>query len=151
MEIFRIAQEEFSSSLFSSRRQARWNFDEEYVIYAASTRSLATLEHAVRKNTISPDKIYKVMIISFDDDPALINTITRNQLSKGWKDVYNYHITQQIGSDWYQKKSSLLLKIPSAIIDLEYNFIINTKHSDFEQLVSLSRIEPYDFDPRLLK
>lgn len=57
---------------------------------------------------------------------------------------------QTIGSDWYQARTSLILKVPSAVIPLEYNYIINTEHPDFSDKVSLVRIEDYFWDSRLL-
>ena len=47
------------------------------------------------------------------------------------------------------ENNSMVLKVPSAIVPKEYNFIINTKHPDFIDKVSLVRTEDYFWDERL--
>lgn len=60
-----------------------------------------------------------------------------------------YSKFQEIGSKWYESKESLLLKIPSAIIPAEYNYITNTEHLDFQGCVKLVRTEDYFWDSSL--
>jgi len=57
---------------------------------------------------------------------------------------------QDVGSTSYEEKQFLILKIPSAIIPQEYNYIINTTHPDFKQKVQLIDVEDYFWDSRLL-
>ncbi|WP_461041930.1 RES family NAD+ phosphorylase [Spirosoma harenae] len=61
-----------------------------------------------------------------------------------------YATLQSTGSSWYTNQESLLLKVPSAIIIYEYNYLINTEHPDFRQHVQLVRTEDYFRDSRLL-
>jgi RES domain-containing protein len=56
---------------------------------------------------------------------------------------------KKIGSEWYKSKRSLILKVPSAVIPKEFNYVINTMHSVFEEKVKLVRNEDYFFDGRL--
>lgn len=60
-----------------------------------------------------------------------------------------YPDLQKIGSNWYQNKESLVLKVPSAVIPKEYNYVINTNHFEFATKVSLVRTEDYFWDERL--
>ena len=53
------------------------------------------------------------------------------------------------GSDWYSKRSSTVLKVPSAIIKQEFNFVLNTQHPDFSE-ITLEGIEDFNWDKRLL-
>jgi RES domain-containing protein len=57
---------------------------------------------------------------------------------------------QKIGSDWIAGQQSLVLKVPSAVIPFEYNYIINTEHPKFLSKVKLVRTEAYFWDSRLL-
>ena len=93
---------------------------------------------------------YKVMIISIADDDYLTKQIHLKKLPINWRSLGAYSILQTIGSDWYQARASLILKVPSAVIPLEYNYIINTEHPDFSDKVSLVRSEDYFWDFRLL-
>ena len=149
MELFRISTKEYSKQLTASGSPNRWNKRGEFVLYTSGSRSLSTLELVVHRNAIKPSVIYKTMVISLSDD-ASIHSIDRKELPKQWTKMQAYAQLQEIGSQWYQNKNSLVLKIPSAIIQQEHNYIINTKHPDFESHIKLIRTEKYFWDERLL-
>jgi len=150
MEVFRISKEEFSKTLSSSGSANRWNLKGQLVIYTGCSRSLSSLELVVHKGVVKPSFVYKVMVISVADDDYLTKQIKINELPTNWRSIAAYSAMQKMGSDWYNKRDSLLLKIPSAIIPLEFNYIINTEHPEFETKVSLVRTEDYFWDSRLL-
>ncbi len=149
MELFRITSEKYSTSLISSGAANRWNKKGEYVIYSSPTRSLSTLELIVHRNFIKPHIPYKVMVISIPDKDGIIKTIKTSELPLYWRRLEAYSKLQDIGSNWFTSQESLVLKVPSAIIPLEDNFIINTKHKDFNQ-VKLIMVEDYFWDQRLM-
>ena len=150
MEIFRICKANYATQLTSSGSINRWNKAGQFVIYAGSSRSLSTLELVVHKNSITSSVNYKVMVISIADDDALVTQVRLNELPDNWQKLAAYSVLQNIGSDWYENQRSLILKVPSAVIPLEYNYVINTEHPDFKTKVSLVRLEPYFWDGRLL-
>ena len=49
---------------------------------------------------------------------------------------------------WLQENSSLVLGIPSSVVDSEYNYLINPKHADFKRLKIVKR-EKLNIDKRL--
>lgn len=149
MELYRISHKGYSKVLSSSGAANRWNLDGEYVIYTGSTRSLSTLELVVHRNSIKKLPHYEVMIISIADDEDLIEHVLIKTLPSNWRSFESYYKLQKIGSDWYREQRSLVLKVPSAVISMEYNYIINTKHPLFLEKVSLVRNEAYFFDERL--
>jgi len=149
MEVFKIAREEFSHDLVASGRANRWNLDEQLTIYTASSRSLASLELVVSTNVISPTLKYKVMAISIADEERLFTHVLQARLPPLWRSMSAYPQLQKIGSDWYKKKASLILKVSSAVVPQEYNYIINTDHPDFRSRTSLVRTEDYFWDERL--
>jgi len=150
MEVFRIAKESFSKKLTASGRANRWNIDDQFMIYTGNSRSLSTLELIVHKNSVQPSMKYKVMIISIADEENLFMQILQENLPKSWRSMIAYPELQQLGNEWYQNETSLVLKVPSAVIPKEYNYIINTKHPDFKSKVSLVRTEDYFWDDWLL-
>jgi len=150
MEVFRIATSKYAKSLIASGASARWNRGGEFVLYTASTRSLATLELMVHVNAIKLLTNYKVMVISIEDNDNHIEKLLSRKLPKNWRGFQAYSKLQSIGSDWYRSNRSLVLKIPSAIITSEYNYIINTRHPDFLKSVKLVRTEDFYFDERIL-
>lgn len=150
MIVYRIAQAKYANDLFASGRANRWNISGDYVIYASTTRSLATLELLVHRsgfNMIGVD--YKVMLINIHKK-ASIHTLDSKDLVKDWRNMRGYADTQEIGHSWVEKRKDLILKVPSAVIPQEYNFIINTEHPLFKEQIKLSKNEPYAFDNRLI-
>jgi len=55
-----------------------------------------------------------------------------------------------LGSKWALSNESLLLRVPSAVVEHEYNLLINPFHPDFK-LLSVHNVEPYLIDPRLIQ
>lgn len=150
MEVFRICKTRYSNKLYSSGAANRWNAKGQQVIYTGSSRSLSTLELVVHKGSIEPTMNYKVMVISISDEDYLIKQIFIKNLPSGWRTLAGYSILQKIGSEWYNKQETLVLKVPSVIITHEYNYVINTEHADFKKKIKLVRSEDYFWDSRLL-
>lgn len=90
------------------------------------------------------------MIISAPDSDHLIKTIDTKALPENWREFEAYSLLQKIGSEWFNSKETLILKVPSAVIPQEYNYIINTEHPDFKKNIVLVRTEAYFWDERLL-
>ena len=149
MELFRISEEKYAAKLTASGIAGRWNDDNEFVIYTASSRALGTLEKVIRFNSINPKVLYKVMVLFVPDEPEYITEIKINNLSLNWREIAAYPELKAIGSAWYANKKSLLLKVPSAVITKEYNYLINTQHLDFKN-IKIAAIEDYFFDERII-
>ena len=150
MEVFRIVKEAFAKELTASSAANRWNKADQFVVYAGNSRSLSTLELFVHRNNIAPAFAYRMLIISIADEESLITQIKQTDLPENWRSINAYTALQQIGSDWYKSKKSLVLKVPSAVISQEYNYLINTKHPDFLEKAILVRTENYFGDERLV-
>ena len=150
MEVYRIVKDSISKKLTASGRANRWNLDDQFVIYTGGSRSLSSLELIVHKNVVLPAIKYKVMVISITDEDHLFTHIFQNTLPDLWRSMAAYPDLQQIGSDWYQHERSLVLKVPSAVIPNEFNYIININHPEFAAKISLVRTEDYFWDERLM-
>lgn len=150
MEVFRISKEIHAQTLRASGSANRWNMNGQHVIYAGSSRSLASLELAVHRGSIQPLANYKTMVISIADDDHLVRQVSSNELPANWRTMAGYPALQRIGSVWYTTQETLVLKVPSAVIPYEYNYMINTEHPDFGRCVQLVRTEDYFWDSRLL-
>jgi RES domain-containing protein len=150
MEVFRISRESYAGRLSSSGSPNRWNLKGQNVIYAGASRSLSTLELVVHRSSIVPTIKYRVMVISVTDDERLIKQIPLKDLPNDWRTLAAYSILQAIGSEWYVVKKTLILKVPSAVIPKEYNFIINTEHPQFKKHIQLIKTEDYFWDERLI-
>lgn len=149
MQIYRITREKYANSIKASGKAARWNEDQQWVVYASQSRSLATLELLVHRAAIHPGIAYKVMVIKIGDNHELFKEIDLTDLPQEWRKVMAYPALQKIGSSWYHSLNSLILKVPSVIIPQESNYIINTRHPGFQESISLMDIEDYFWDERI--
>jgi RES domain-containing protein len=151
MQVYRIARDKYAERLMASGASARWNLEQQYVIYAGASRSLCALELTVHRSGIRPDFSYRMMVVNISDAKKFYTIYTEDDLPNKWRNDKMYPALQQIGSDWYENNKSLVLKVPSAIIPQEYNYIINTRHPDFtSKNVMLLRQEDFFWDRRLL-
>ncbi len=148
MILFNIRAEKYASSLLASGVANRWNKKDEFVIYATESISLATLELLVHINSAQLNKKYKLLSIEVDDTCAIEHKTIEN-LPKDWRSFNAYSKLQHAGSEWYQSCKSIILQIPSVIIQQESNYIINTKHPDFDKKIKLLSSEDFIWDERL--
>jgi len=122
-----------------------------YVIYTGGSLALSCLEklaHTPGTSLYSGD--FSVTIFDVPDKLE-IKEITIKELVKinaEWTKVINYPITQKLGNSWLKEQETAILKVPSAIIDLEYNYLFNPAHPDFEQ-IKISSVNKFSFDTRL--
>jgi len=90
------------------------------------------------------------MVISIPDDDSMITQLKSSELPQNWRTLAAYSSLQEIGAKWYTTQKTVILKVPSAVIPFEYNYVINTEHPDFNRSVKLVRVEDYFWDNRLL-
>jgi RES domain-containing protein len=147
MVVYRISVEKWAGSLAASGNAARWNSKGIYVLYTASTRSLACLENVVHRDGLGLSASFRTMLIQVPDD-LKITTIPLDSLDENWREWAATSYTRAIGDAWAVRLESAVLRVPSAIIPDEFNYIINTAHPDFGK-ISLIRTEPFQFDPRI--
>ena len=77
---------------------------------------------------IEPAVPFKMMIIAIPDYDRLVKAISVDELPANWRNVAAYGALQNLGGLWYENNESLLLKVPSAVIPPEFNYLINVKH-----------------------
>ena len=146
MEVFRMVHERYAHGLFASGRPGRWNEADQFVIYASSSRALATLEMIVNRASIKGDSSHRVLVINIPDAYA---GISETELPPNWRSLSAYADMQAIGSRWYSTLKSPVLSVPSAVIPQEQNFLINTRHPEFQLEIRLLAVESYFWDIRL--
>ena len=147
MELFRITKGEFAQKLFAPGFPGRWNRSGEEVIYAASSRSLACLENLVHRRSTVATSSFRTMVI-YVPDHLTIRHVNLQDLPEEWNQLPINEACQSLGSAWYQSKKSLALRVPSAVIPDEFNWVINTRHAEFGK-VKIIDVLPFYFDKRL--
>lgn len=147
MLVYRICLEKWSHALTASGFAARWNSKGRYIIYTAGSRSLACLENIVHRSGEGLNDKFKILTI---DIPSKIKIaeIKESELDKDWSEYSNYSYCRKLGDAWIIKCDTLILKVPSAIIPEESNFLINPNHPDFK-FISIKKVEDFKFDQRI--
>lgn len=147
MRVYRITLEPFSHRLYASGQRARWNSKGTFVIYTASNRSLACLENVVHRGGEGLNAVFRTMIIEIPNNLD-IEVIEQDSLPVGWQDFTMQNWSRRIGDEWVRAETSPILKVPSAIIPMEHNYLINPNHPDFK-FIKLISTEKFVFDSRL--
>lgn len=148
MVVYKICREKYSDKLSASGASNRWNKEDELVIYTGSSIALAALENVAHRASINIAKPYKLLKIEIKEQ-TLIKEIDLTQLPKNWRSLEAYVELQEIGSAWYQSLESPVLKVPSAIVSQEFNYVINTRHPLFLSNVTIKDSEDWIWDKRL--
>ncbi|GAB4053055.1 RES family NAD+ phosphorylase [Spirosoma litoris] len=147
MFVYRITKATYADRLVASGGAARWNSRGQFVIYTAATRALACLENVVHRSGEGLLDNFRVMVIEIPDTLSVV-TIAPENLPDNWFDFQQYDACQRIGNDWLRMGQSAVLRVPSAIIPNEWNFLISPSHPDFSR-IQLVRTEAFAFDPRI--
>ncbi|MEJ7627065.1 MAG: RES family NAD+ phosphorylase [Ferruginibacter sp.] len=147
MTIYRLSIEQYKDDLSGTGAKlfgGRWNNTGIPALYATENISLAVLEILVRTSVnFIPLHYY---LLKLDLPAESITALNKNKLKKDWKADVGY--TQFIGSEFIRSNKALVMKLPSAIVDEEHNFIINTVHPGFKK-IKITSSKKFSFDKRL--
>jgi len=147
MFIYRIVLSIYANALKASGRAARWNPNDTEMIYTSSSRSLACLENVVHRGQLGLSQVFSVMTIQIDDKIEK-EKIGLNDLPVDWKEFYQMPMTQALGEKWISVNQTVIMEVPSSIVEEEVNYLINPKHPDFN-LIKLIKTDPFVFDKRI--
>ncbi len=126
----------------------RWNSPGVRMVYASDSIALAALELLTQLNdaTLLP----KFVTIAADFDAKLGSDLERSKLPRDWRSHPAPPELQQLGDAWVKRGSSLALRVPSAVVPQQFNWLLNPEHAEFSRL-AIGKPEPFEFDLRLLQ
>ncbi len=124
----------------------RWNRSGTPMVYCSESVALATLEILVNLEDRALLPSYRVATVTFDE--RVLEELDRRQLPRAWRSVPATSATRDVGERWVAEQRSAVLKIPSAVVTTEFNYLLNPLHPDFVTL-NLGRSGPYPSDSRL--
>ncbi len=148
MILYRLTNGEFIKDLSGTGSKlygGRWNSAGLNAIYTTENISLAVLEILVHINKYRRPLDYHLIFIELPEKTTT-SIIDKEKLKRTWKTDISY--SQFIGDEFLKSSNELLLKVPSAIVDEENNFIINPKHPDISK-VKITAAKLFEFDERL--
>jgi RES domain-containing protein len=153
MKVFRVEREIYLETTLKGIGAAlsegyRWNSLNTYLVYTAESRALAMLEVSVHLDLSEDLPVDRYFVeIEIPDDITILE-IKTDDLPDGWDSKPPILETQFIGDDFVNEKNAAVLKVPSIIVQQEFNYLINPNHPDSEKLSVIS-VSPLKFDSRM--
>jgi RES domain-containing protein len=152
MNVYRLSKSIYADDLTGNGARlvgGRWNSKGLPVIYTSSSRALCTVEVAVHIPLGILPQDYRLVTISVPDSLS-IQELDNKKLPEKWYEFPYTHQTQTIGDDFIKAAKYAVLKVPSALVQGDYNYLINPTHADIKK-VKIKSMESYKWDERLFK
>lgn len=149
MIVYRLSRSKYATTLDGRGAElagGRWNSRGIPVVYTGENISLCMAEVAVHLPLGILPLDYRIVTIDIPDNE--ICTIPKAELS-----AYRIHNipledTRRIGDRFFTKEAGLILKVPSIVVQGEFNFLINPRHHGIKE-VKIIKSEAFSFDERL--
>lgn len=150
---YRICQARYADTAFDGEgtrlHGGRWNHKGTPVIYLAGSVALAQLEMLVHLDSDSV-LMSRYVVIAVDIPDDLITDPGAAALPDDWESRAGKQHTADVGDQWFRSKASAVLKVPSAVVPIEFNYLANPLHPDFHRL-KIGQPMSLRFDSRLVK
>lgn len=150
---YRICKTKYVAAMFDGEGArlygGRWNSRGTRILYTAGSLSLAALEMLVHFNNEEILLSYSFAAAEFDE--SLILPVEEfGTLPENWSNSPPPLDIQRIGDQWAQSRTSVVLKVPTSVLPVEFNYLINIEHPEFSK-VKLGEPQTFTFDERLYK
>jgi RES domain-containing protein len=150
MIVYRLSRSVYSRDLSgkgAEKAGGRWNSKGVAVVYTSSSRALCVAEIAVHTPLGILPVDYHLVTIEIPD-AVNIYKVSAASLPKDWRSIPHSGSTQKIGDAFIRENKFAIMKIPSAVVQGDFNYLINPAHKDFS-LVKIASTEHFTFDDRL--
>lgn len=151
---WRIVKEKHKATAFDGEGArlygGRWTGVGRRAVYTSSSVALATLEILVHMGLANKSVVVTSYVFYRVDIPeSLVLEIDPDALPSNWAAPIAPAQLSVIGDAWLDARKKPVLRVPSAVVFSEPNFILNPEHPHFSRL-SIAPERPYAFDSRLL-
>jgi RES domain-containing protein len=153
VSIWRISKHKYAATAFNGegarRFGGRWNSKGKSVVYTSATLSLAALETFVHMEIEDAGNMFAYIKADILED-IRIDRIDISQLPSNWRNIPAPQSLATIGDEWFDSGNTAVLVVPSAVIPVENNYLINSLHPDFSR-IQIYEPQPFELDPRMWK
>jgi RES domain-containing protein len=152
VRVWRICRERHAAETLAGRgglvASGRWHTAGHPIVYTSSSLALAALEVLVHLDKdLLPPGLTQVEIDVPDD--VEIRRIDADALPKDWRRYPSPARLQRLGDEWLAAASTVVLRVPSALIPQEVNYLLNPQHPDLSA-VMVASVSPFAYDARLV-
>ncbi len=150
MIVYRLAKSKYILDLSgkgAEKTGGRWNSKGVAVVYTSESRALCMAEIAVHVSLGIVPNHYEIASIQIPGS-VNIHEISTHELQIGWKSIPHSGKTQEVGDNLIKENKYLVLKVPSAVVTGDFNYLINPNHKTFDK-VKIVKTERFTFDDRL--
>lgn len=129
MLVYRISSPKYIEDLSgagSKQYGARWNDKGVAMVYFAESRAMAVMEVLVHLRPEDIDRDFILAEFEISDDSFL--TININDLPENWKEESEVETLKEIGNKFIKENKFLIMKVPSVIIEEDFNLVFNPNH-----------------------
>lgn len=148
---WRLSRRKFAKNAFegigAARYGARWNPPGRAVVYTSENLSLACLEFVVHLDVEDLPRGL-IAIPAMIPDTIAIERVEEGSLPRGWRRYPFPRSLQRIGAEWLARGRSAVLSVPSVVVPIERNLLINPAHPD-ARLIVVEASVPFSLDSRL--
>ena len=153
VKVWRICRQPFATTALDGIGGlyvgGRWHRRGRPIVYTASSAALAALEVLVHVDPLEAPEDLRLLTLELPDD-LLIERIETAALPVRWLAVPAPDELALLGAEWLASRRTAALSVPSAVIPIERNLLLNPLHPAIAQ-VRITDDQPFSFDPRLLR
>lgn len=152
MIVYRLSRKKYAKELTGKGAALsgnRWNSKGVEIIYTSDSRALAMAEVAVHLTLATIPKDFVLLEILIPDVIEILE-LENKQLPKQWNSFPHYHETQILGDNFIREQKYAVMRVPSAVVQGDFNFLINPHHPKFSAVKILAEF-PFLFDQRLFQ
>jgi RES domain-containing protein len=122
----------------------RWNSLGTRVVYTSSSVALACLETLVHLRNVR--QTHERWLFAVEIPDRFVEEV--RDLPKGWETEPAGIASREIGDRWVVENRSVALLVPSVVVPVEQNALINPRHPRF-RLDWVQKAKRFRYDPRL--
>jgi RES domain-containing protein len=124
----------------------RWNCKGTAMLYTSQSRALAFAEVSMHIPFGIIPKDYFLVSIQIPDKASVLK-LTEEDMPVDWRSNPHSHSTQKIGDEFVAAGKYPVLRVPSAVVPGEFNYLLNPAHPLMRE-VRVDKVEPFEFDTR---
>jgi RES domain-containing protein len=117
------------------------------MVYCATSPALAALELFVN---LEPNEVPDDLLLAEASIPdELVVLLNLDLLPTDWREL-NSLACRDLGSGWAASGRSAALKVPSAVVDGDWNLLLNPRHAEFSK-IQIATFKPFRYDGRMFR